>query len=132
MNRYSLVLATLLSTIFSHIAYGDTICVEWKDKQTILTNSKATWDGEALTIRYYNDTGSTIESAIDLTYDQTNTIRASTNAGIMAIVRGGVAPNTWASSSFQLPYRPSSYYIHFTESKCIKTREKTWLEKLKG
>ena len=131
MNRYSLLLATVLSTVFPHIAYGNTVCVEWKDNQSILTNTKATWDGEALTVRYYNDTGSTIKSAIELTYDRTNTIRASSNAVMIATI-AKVAPNTWASNSFQLPYRPSSYYIYFTESKCVKTREKTWLEKFKG
>jgi|GEM_PF-1082370 hypothetical protein len=132
MIKQSIVIAVLLSALVPYTAYGDTVCVEWSQEETILRNVKANWNGEVLTVRYYNDTGSTIESAIVLTYDQTKKIRPSINDLLMANIRGGVQPNTWASSSFQLPYRPTSYYISFTESKCIKRRDKTWLEKMRS
>ena len=132
MIKLSSAIVVLLSILVPYTAYGDTVCVEWSQEETILRNVKANWNGEVLTVRYYNDTGSTIETAIVLTYDQTKKIRPSAEEAMMTAIRGGVPPNTWASSIFQLPYRPTSYYISFTESKCIKRRDKTWLEKMRS
>lgn len=121
-----------LAVIYSPFAASETTCTKWSQKRITLSNTKTSWDGEILTIRFYNNTGKHINERLKLSYtfndrdfnfkvinelDNFNSITGRTN-------------NSWDSASFSLPLKPYYWKLFYTQNVCENYREKSVLENL--
>ena len=129
--RAGLLFLSLLLIAFVPLANAydsDTICLSWSKKSHIPQNSKATWTGEGLEVRFYYD--SELKGQLRLHYKiEGSEYKSMAEAG--GSLFGGFDSNSWNTVYFELPYMPDRWYISFLEDVCLESREKTLWEKLK-
>ena len=122
-----LILLTASSTLAAaSTGDDDTVCIESVERTKNVENTKANWDGEVLSVRYFNHAE---DHDLDLKLIYTS---GSKRYEAQENYRGFISPsrNSWSTVRFSLPRAPSTYTLVRTFSECTKTRPKTFLEKL--
>jgi hypothetical protein len=117
-----------LSLILVLPAYGaNDVCVEFKDRTiAVLRTKDASWNGEHFSVRYFKSS-SEKEGVLRLVYwTRDGSRRVAYDGGFADFI----VPDGWATYSIDLPEQPLRYQLERAGSYCVKTRPKTFLERL--
>jgi hypothetical protein len=106
-------------------SYADRVCEESGERLRTIEGTKFSWDGETLSARFFYIYSS---DSVMLAYrDESGKEETRFSSGLG--MRDG---NTWVTEYFQLPYKPSSARMVYLENYCVRSREKTFWEKLES
>lgn len=106
---------------------GD-VCVEWKARTLAVLKAKdASWNGESFSVRYFKSS-SEKEGVLQLVYwTRDGSRRVAYDGGFADFM----FDEGWVTYSVELPEQPVRYQLERVGSHCVKTRPKTFSERVK-
>lgn len=120
------IAALFLVVTLPAFSAGD-VCVEFKARTLAVLKAKdASWDGERFSVRYFKSS-SEKEGVLQLVYwTRDGSRRVAYDGGFADFI----VDEGWVTYSVELPEQPVRYQLERAGSYCVKTRPKTFLERV--